>query len=232
MMRTGRPEGGEVVLMPDRQRIIEEIFNIRGGLIERIAAIRRSLFNVRELLEVKEMEKWVLSRLRDENGDAEWEYDAYGGRVLVVKLQDPWTEDKNKRERKTAFAIYFSFQTSKPIVPAQLQYKLNTIYKVVKKLREKGYHVFPALVAFAATPGAKEILKKHKVEFFNDLDGLLSWIYSKLVFRLQKLVEVAKFTLRLDKVFIFIKRIIEGLGFEVPLDILEAWALKPKYPQA
>ena len=218
--------------MPDRQRIIEEIFNIRGGLIERIAAIRRSLFNVRELLELKEMEKWVLSRLRDENGDAEWEYDAYGGRVLVVKLQDPWTEDKNKRERKTAFAIYFSFQASKPVVPAQLRYKLNTIYKVVKKLRSQGYHVFPALVAYSVTPGAKEELKKHKVEFFNSLEDLLNWIRSKLVFRLQKLVEVAKFTLKFDRVFVFLKKVIEGLGFEVPLDILEAWALKPKYPQA
>ena len=216
--------------MPDRQQILEEIYRVRGELIERVAAIRRALFGVKDLLQLKLMPAWTRSRIKDENGDVEWEYAGYGDRILVIKLEDPWTEDVNKKERKTAFVVYFSLQASKPIVPAQLPFKLNSIYKVVNGLRAKGYHVFPALVAFNTTPGAREILKKHKVEFFNDLDGLLSWIYSKLVFRLQKLVEVAKFTLRLDKVFIFIKRIIEGLGFEIPVSLLEAWALKPKYP--
>ena len=216
--------------MPDRQRIIEEIFNIRGGLIERIAAIRRSLFGIKDLLQLKLMPAWALSRFRDENGDVRWEYMGYGDRILVVELRDPWTNDWTKKERKTAFVIYFSLQTSKPLVPAQLKFKLNSIYKVVNKLRAGGYHVFPAIVVYNATPGARELLRKYKVEYFNDLDGLLGWIYSKLLSRLQRLVEVAKFTFKFDKIFSFLKRIIEGLGFEVPLDILETWALKPKYP--
>ena len=215
--------------MPDRQQIVNMIFNIRSELARLFAQTKIRLWNESADRLVK-MGSYVWSRLKDEYGNIEIEYAGYGDKILVVELEDPWTEDKNKQQRRTAFAIYFSYQTSKPITPSQLHFKFNTLYKVVKKLREKGYHVFPALVAYSATPGAKEELKKHKVEFFNDLDGLLNWIYSKLVFRLQKLVEVAKFTLRLDKVFIFIKRIIEGLGFEVPVSLLEAWALKPKYP--
>lgn len=49
-------------------------------------------------------------------------------------------------------------------------------------------------------------------------------------FRLQKLVEVTKFTLKFDRIFLFLKKVIEGLGFEVPKHILEAWAYKPKFP--
>ena len=216
--------------MPDRQQIVSMIFNIRSELARLFAQTKIRLWNESADRLVK-MGSYVWSRLKDEYGNIEIEYAGYGDKILVVELQDPWTEDKNKRERKTAFAIYFSFQASKPVVPAQLRYKLNTIYKVVKKLRSQGYHVFPALVAFAATPGAKEILKKHKVEYFNNLEDLLNWIYSKLLFRLRRLVEVAQFTLKFDRIFTFLKRVVEGLGFEVPLDILEAWALKPKYPQ-
>jgi hypothetical protein len=57
-------------------------------------------------------------------------------------------------------------------------------------------------------------------------------MYNKIIFRLQKLVEAAKFTLRFDKIFLFLKKVIEGLGFEIPGQILEAWAYKPKYPRA
>ena len=35
------------------------------------------------------------------------------------------TNDWTKKQRKTAFVIYFSFQISKPVVPSQLPYKLN-----------------------------------------------------------------------------------------------------------
>jgi len=121
-------------------------------------------------------------------------------------------------------------QTSKPIVPAQLPWKLNQIYKIVNKLRSKGYHVYPSIVAHSFSPGAQEVLKKHKVEFFITLDSLKHWMYSKIIYRLQKLIEVTKFTFQFDKIFLFLKKVIEGLGFEIPGQILEAWALKPKYP--
>lgn len=216
--------------MHSKERIVEEIFAIRAGVIERIAAIRRKLFRVKDLLQLKLMPAWAVSKIKDETGDIEWEYAGYGERVLVIKLEDPWTDDVNKKGRKTAFVVYFSLQTSKPLVPAQLPFKFNTLYKVVNRLRAKGYHVFPALVAYNATPGARELMKKHKVEFFNSLADLLNYISSKLILRLRKLVEVAKFTLQFDAVFSFLKQVVEGLGFEVPLDIIEAWVLKPKYP--
>ncbi|BDC18217.1 hypothetical protein [Acidianus sp. HS-5] len=216
----------------DRQKILDEIFRIRSELIERVATIRKEIFGIKDMLQLKLLPAWAMSRLRDENGDVRWEYAGYGDRILVVELHDPWTEDKNKRERKTAFVIYFSLQTSKPLVPAQLKFKLNSVYKVVNKLRAKGYHVFPAVVVYNATPGAKEMLQKHKVEFFNDLDNLLGWIYSKLLSRLQRLVEVTKFTFQFDRIFLFLKKVIEGLGYKIPSTLLEAWAYKPKYPQA
>ncbi len=47
-------------------------------------------------------------------------------------------------------------------------------------------------------------------------------MYNKIIFRLQKLVEITKFTFKFDKIFSFLKGIIEGLGFDVPQQILEA----------
>ena len=101
----------------------------------------------------------------------------------------------------------------------------------MNKLRSKGYHVFPGIVAFSFSPGAKEILKKHKVEALTTLDSVKQWIYNKIIFRLQKLIEITKFTFKFDRIFSFLKNIIEGLGFNVPTPILEAWALKPKFPE-
>ena len=178
------------------------------------------------------MPAWTKSRLKEENGNIEIQEDGYGGKILVIKLEDPWTDNWLKKENKTAFVIYFSLQTSKPIVPAQLPWKLNQIYKIVNKLRARGYHVFPGIVAFSFSPGAKEILKKHRVSIFNNVEEVMTWIYSKLIKRLQKLVEIAKFTFKFDKIFLFLKKIIEGIGFEIPGQILEAWAYKPKYPRA
>nr|CAG38200.1 hypothetical protein [Sulfolobus islandicus] len=214
----------------NKDEIRNNIFRIRGELIERIATIKKRIFNAKDMLQYKLMPGWVKSRLRDEYGDMEWEYAGYGDRILVVKLQDPYTEDWTKKERKTAFVIYFSLQTSKPVTPSQTKFKLNSIYKEVNKLRAKGYHVFPAIVVYNATPGAKKELEKHRVQVFSSLEDLLAWIYNKLVFRLQRLIEITKFTFKFDKIFIFLKNIIEGLGFEVPSEILEAWAYKPRYP--
>ncbi|WP_229571025.1 hypothetical protein [Saccharolobus caldissimus] len=214
----------------DRLKILEEIYKIKGELIRTFGRIRNELLGIKDTKQLALLPAWIKSRIKDENGSVEITEDGYGNRILIIKLEDPWTEDKNKNQRKTAFVIYFSFQTSKPIVPAQLPWKLNQIYSVVKKLREKGYHVYPAIAAYAFTPGAKDILKKHKVEFFNSLEDLLNWIYSKLLYRLQKLVEATKFTFKFDKIFLFLKKIIEGLGFEISGQILEAWAYKPKYP--
>nr|WP_011225205.1 hypothetical protein [Sulfolobus islandicus]CAG38244.1 hypothetical protein [Sulfolobus islandicus] len=173
---------------------------------------------------------WAKSRLQDEKGSIEWEETGYASKIVVIKLEDPWTDDKNKQQRKTAFVIYFSEQVSKPLTPSQLPWKLNQIYKIVKELRAKGYHTFPALLIQATTPGARKELEKHKVHVFNTLEDLLYFIYNKLVYRLQKLVETAKFTFKFDRIFSFLKTVIEGLGFGVPAQILEEWAYKPRYP--
>ena len=114
-----------------------------------------------------------------------------------------------------------------------MHWKINSIFKVMKKLNEKGYRVFPAIFANSITPGALKILQNPKIniKFFSSLSDLLKWIYEKLLYRLQKLIEVAKFTFKFDKIFTFLRVVIEGLGFNVPTPILEAWALKPKFPE-
>jgi hypothetical protein len=215
-----------------KEDLLEKIYEIKGEIIRSFSAIRKDLFGVKDVVQLLNMPAWVKSRLKGENGNIEIQEDGYGGKILVIKLEDPWTDSWTKKENKTAFIIYFSFQISKPIVPSQLSWKLNQIYKIVNKLRARGYHVFPGIVAFKATPGAQEILRKHKVSFFNNMEEVMTWIYNKVVFRLQKLVEVTKFTFKFDKIFLFLKKVIEGLGFEIPGQILEAWAYKPKYPRA
>jgi hypothetical protein len=212
------------------EELLQKIYEIKGEIIRSFNQIRKELFGIKDVTELLNMPSWTKSRLKEENGAVEIEEDGYGGKILVIKLEDPWTDNWTKKENKTALVIYFSMQISKPIVPSQVPWKLNQIYKIVNKLRSKGYHTYPAIVAYAFTPGAQEMLKKHKVEYFIALDSLKQWIYNKIFFRLQKLVEVTKFTFKFDKIFIFLKRVIEGLGFEVPIHILEAWALKPKYP--
>jgi hypothetical protein len=209
---------------------LQRIYEIKGEIVRTFGSLRKDLFGVKDIIDLINLPAWAKSRIKDENGAVEIEEDGYGNRILVIKLEDPSTNEK--KQRKTAFVIYFSLQTSKPIVPAQLPWKLNQIYKIVNKLRSKGYHVYPAIVAYAFTPGAQEVLKKHKVEFFMTLDSLKHWMYSKIIFRLQKIIEVAKFTFQFDKIFLFLKKVIEGLGFEIPGQILEAWAYKPKYPRA
>ena len=209
---------------------LQRIYEIKGEIIRSFNTIRKNLFGIKDIAQLLKMSAWTKSRLKEENGNIEIQEDGYGGKILVIKLEDPWTDNWLKKENKTAFVIYFSLQTSKPIVPAQLPWKLNQIYKIVNKLRARGYHVFPGIVAFSFSPGAKEILKKHRVSIFNNVEEVMTWIYSKLIKRLQKLVEIAKFTFKFDKIFLFLKKIIEGIGFEIPGQILEAWALKPKYP--
>jgi hypothetical protein len=215
-----------------KEELLQEIYEIKGEIIRSFSTIRKDLFGVKDVVELLNMQAWVKSRLKSENGNIEIQEDGYGGKILVIKLEDPWTDNWAKKENKTAFIIYFSFQISKPIVPSQLFWKLNQIYKITNKLRARGYHVFPGIVAFKATPGAQEILRKHKVPFFNNVEEVMTWIYNKIIFRLQKLVEVAKFTFKFDKIFLFLKKIIEGIGFEIPREVLEAWAYKPKYPRA
>jgi hypothetical protein len=213
-----------------REDILLKIYEMKAEIVRTFNSLRKDLFGVKDVADLLSMPAWAKSRIKDENGAVEIKEDGYGGRILVIKLEDPQTDDWTKKERKTAFVVYVSLQTSKPIVPAQLPWKFNQIYKIVNKLREKGYHTYPAIVAYAFTPGAQEELKKHKVEFFTTVDSLKQWMYSKVFFRLQKLVEVTKFTLKFDRIFLFLKKVIEGLGFEVPKHILEAWAYKPKFP--
>ena len=207
-----------------------QIYEIRGEVIRTFGSLKKRLFGVKDVIDLIKLPRWVKSRLKDENGSIDVVEDGYGNRILTVLLEDPMTNDWTKKQRKTAFVIYFSFQTSKPVVPSQLPWKLNQIYKVVNKLRAKGYHVFPGIVAFSFSPGAKEILKKHKVETLTTLESIKGWIYNKVVFRLQKLIEVTKFTFKFDRIFFFLKTVINGLGFDVPREVLEAWALKPKFP--
>jgi len=213
-----------------KEELLQKIYEIKGEIIRTFGSLRKDLFGVKDVIDLINLPSWAKSRLKDENGAVEIEEDGYGNRILTIKLEDPWTNDWTKKQRKTAFVIYFSLQTSKPIVPAQLPWKLNQIYKIVNKLRNKGYHTYPSIVAHSFSPGSQEVLKKHKVEFFTTLDSLKHWMYSKIIFRLQKIIEVAKFTFKFDKIFLFLKKVIEGLGFEIPGQILEAWAYKPKYP--
>ncbi|WP_062088568.1 hypothetical protein [Sulfolobus acidocaldarius] len=215
-----------------KEEILNKIYEIKGEIVRAFGSLRKDLLGVKDVIDIITLPAWAKSRIKDENGAVEIDEDGYGNRILIIKLEDPMTSVTEKKQRKTAFVIYFSLQTSKPIVPAQLPWKLNQIYKIVNKLRSKGYHVYPAIVAYAFTPGAQEVLKKHKVEFFMTLDSLKHWMYSKIIYRLQKLIEVTKFTFKFDKIFLFLKKVIEGLGFEIPGQILEAWAYKPKYPRA
>lgn len=207
------------------------LYEIKGHVIKIFGNLRKQLLGVKDVIDLINLPRWAKTRIKDENGSVEVREDGYGGKVLVILLEDPVTDDWTKKQRKTAFVIYFSFQTSKPIVPAQLPFKLSQIYRIVNKLRARGYHVFPGIMAFSFTPGAKEMLKKHKVEAFTTLDSIKDWIYNKLVFRLQKLVEITKFTFKFDKIFSFLKTVIQFLGFDVPAPILEAWALKPRFPE-
>ena len=214
--------------MKESQRT--RIYEIRGEVIRAFGSLKKKLLGIKDVIDLLNLPRWAKTRIREEKGSIEVQEDGYGNRILTIKVEDPWTDDWTRKQRKTAFVIYFSFQTSKPVVPSQLPWKLNQIYKIVNKLRAKGYHVFPSIVAFSFSPGAKEILKKHKVEAFTTLDSLKTWIYNKLIFRLQKLVEVAKFTFKFDRIFSFLNTVIQGLGFDVPTPLLEAWALKPKFP--
>jgi hypothetical protein len=207
------------------------LYEIKGQVIKIFGSLRKQLLGIKDVIDLINLPRWAKTRIKEERGSIEVHEDGYGGKILVLLLEDPWTSEWTKKQRKTAFVIYFSFQTSKPIVPSQLPWKLNQIYKIVNKLRAKGYHVFPGIVAFSFSPGAKEILKKHKVEAFTTLDSVKQWIYTKIIFRLQKLVEITKFTFKFDRIFNFLKTIIEGLGFNIPTHILEAWALKPKFPE-
>jgi hypothetical protein len=213
-----------------KEELLQKIYEIKGEIVRTFGSLRKDLLGVKDVIDIITLPAWAKSRIKDENGAVEIDEDGYGNRILIIKLEDPMTSVTEKKQRKTAFVIYFSLQTSKPIVPAQLPWKLNQIYKIVNKLRSKGYHVYPAIVAYAFTPGAQEVLKKHKVEFFTTLDSLKQWMYNKIIYRLQKLIEVTKFTFKFDKIFLFLKKIIEGIGFEIPRQILEAWAYKPKYP--
>ena len=207
-----------------------QLYEIKGQVIKTFGNLRKQLLGIKDVIDLLNLPRWAKTRIKEEKGSIEVKEVGYGGKIIVLLLEDPWTDEWTKKQRKTAFVIYFSFQTSKPVVPSQLPWKLNQIYKIVNKLRARGYHVFPSIVAFSFSPGAKEILKKHKVEAFETLDSLKIWIYNKLIFRLQKLVEVAKFTFKFDKIFSFLKTVIQGLGFDVPTPLLEAWALKPKFP--
>jgi len=210
---------------------LSQIYEIKGHIIKTFGNLRKQLLGIKDVIDLLNLPRWAKTRIKEEKGAVEVQETGYGNKILIIKLEDPWTDDSTKKQRKTAFVIYFSFQTSKPIVPAQLSWKLNQIYRIVNKLRARGYHVFPGIVAFSFTPGAREMLKKHKVEAFVTLDSVKQWIYKKIVFRLQKLTEIAKFTFKFDRIFWFLKSVIESLGFDVPSDILEAWALKPKYPE-
>jgi len=211
---------------------VESINNAKRELIALFGKISLKLLDVDNPFDLAELPKWARSRIKDENGSIEIDYDGYANKILIIKMEDPWTDNISKRQGKTAFIIYFSYQASKPLVPAQMHWKINSIFKVMKKLNEKGYHVFPAIFANSITPGALKILQNPKIniKFFNSLNDLLNWIYSKLIFRLQKLIEVTKFTFKFDRIFWFLKTVIEGLGFDVPTHALEAWAYKPKFP--
>ncbi|ACP55403.1 hypothetical protein [Saccharolobus islandicus] len=217
-----------------KEELKKYIENVKVELVKLFGIIHMKLTEVNDELELADIfeKPWYKSRLKDENGNVEIDYDGYGNKILIIKMEDPWTDNVSKKQGKTAFIIYFSYQTSKPIVPSQIHWKINSIFKVMKKLNAKGYHVFPAIFANGITPGALKILQNPKIDikFFNSLEDLLNWIYSKLMYRLQRLVETAKFTLKFDKIFSFLQTVIEGLGFEVPEQILEAWAYKPKYP--
>ena len=214
-----------------KEEIIKKILEIKNELIDRVDALKKAIFGVSSIVEYDILPAWVKSRIRDEKGDIDWTLDGYGNKILIITMQDPWTEDPTKTERKTALIIYFSYQTSKPLTPSQVPYKVRSIYKVVHKYRAKGYHVFPALIIDRATPGAKEELEEYKVPVFNNMEEIFAWIYSKLLKRLEKLVQATKFTLKFDKIFSFLKGVIEGFGFDIPIHLLEAWALKPKYPE-
>jgi hypothetical protein len=136
------------------------IYDVKGEIIRTFGILRKKLLGVKDVIDLINIPAWIKSRLKDENGSVEVLEEGYGNRILIIKLEDPVTDDWTKKQRKTAFVIYFSFQTSKPVVPAQLPWKLNQIYKIVNKLRAKGYHVFPGIMAFSFTQGAKEISKE------------------------------------------------------------------------
>jgi hypothetical protein len=217
---------------PNR-KITEFINNAKRELVGLFGKISLKLMHINNPLDLAELPKWAKTKIKDEYGAIEIDYDGYANRILIIKMEDPWTDNISKRHGKSAFIIYFSYQTTKPLVPAQMHWKINSIFKVMKKLNEKSYRVFPAIFANSITPGALKILQNPKIniKFFSSLSDLLKWIYEKLLYRLQKLIEVAKFTFKFDKIFIFLKTVIEGLGFNVPAPILEAWALKPKFPE-
>ncbi|AON96499.1 hypothetical protein ATV_gp21 [Bicaudavirus pozzuoliense] len=211
--------------------LVEKIYEQKGEFVKLFAEIKKKLYSM-SIEQLLLMPSYARSKLKDEYGHIEFEYAGYGDRIVIVKLEDPWTDDTNKRQGKTAFLVYFSYQTSKPLVPAQITYKIRSIFKTMKELNQKGYRVFPALFANSITPGALKILQNPKINirFFSDVNDLLNWIYSKVLNRLKKIVEIAKFTLKFDKIFTFLKTIIAGLGYEVPSDILMAWASKPVRP--
>ena len=217
---------------PNR-KITEFINNAKRELVRVFSKISLKLMHINNPLDLAELPKWAKTKIKDEYGAIEIDYNGYANKILIIKMEDPWTDNISKRQGKTAFVIYFSYQASKPLVPAQMHWKINSIFKVMKKLNEKGYRVFPAIFANSITPGALKILQNPKIniKFFSSLTDLLKWIYEKLLYRLQKLIEVAKFTFKFDRIFTFLKTIIEGLGFDVPHEILEAWALKPKFPE-
>jgi len=214
------------------QRHFHIIENAKRELVGLFGRISLKLLGVSNPLDLAELPKWARTKIRDENGGIEIGYGGYANKILIIKMEDPWTDSISKRHGKTAFIIYFSYQASKPLVPAQMHWKINSIFKVMKKLNEKGYRVFPALFANSITPGALKILQNPKIniKFFSSLTDLLKWIYDKLLYRLQKLIQVTQFTFKFDKIFSFLKTVIQGLGFDVPAPLLEAWALKPKFP--
>ena len=180
-----------------------------------------------------ELPGWAKSRLYDDRGMIDFYPAGYGTepakRVLVISFRDPFTEYHKQGDMN--FVIYFSFQESKPITPKQAKRIINTIYeKFVKPMRTKGLHVFPIFVAKSVTPGAMREFNKSDITVVTTLEDLKSWIIGKIINRMKKFVEKTKYiTEKFQRLYTFFQTIIEGFGYRVPPDIVEAWAKKPLF---
>lgn len=73
----------------NREKILEDIYEIKGELVITFGGIRNELFGIKDTTQLLLLPTWAKSRLKDENGNVEVVEDGYGNRILIIKFEDP-----------------------------------------------------------------------------------------------------------------------------------------------
>ncbi|ALG97220.1 hypothetical protein AVT97_gp57 [Sulfolobales Virus YNP2] len=75
-----------------REDLLLKIYEMKGEIVRTFNSLRKDLLGVKDVADLISMPAWAKSRIKDENGAVEIKEDGYGGRILVIKLEDPQTD--------------------------------------------------------------------------------------------------------------------------------------------